>query len=603
MTRTKLIAAAALAAVFMTVPATASGQDRRDWSAYARSVAAPWPQLQKSTGELIDYMDEYTNPGGKPGGTRYGDALMGYALVQTGLRSGDRSMIDTGMRSISWATDPEREFLNGARSDPSVFEQWGVAGAYNLLRKRLDGDPGFEQHRGRWEDWLKLQKTVRFGTGRRFSNHDLVEAVMALELMNSGLKSDVPGAIAGDGREQAERQILTLVNETAPNVVGSRNPAFISDPPDMPAAYHALSLGLYAHLVARLGEKATQRARIVLRRSADGSWRMAAPDADQGLWGRSQELVWLYPAAAYGGAVAAGLPNTSAADAARYRALAQRSLGRLRAQYPVTDLGQLVAPGLATDRIQSANVLEGYVGAPSMGGLALVFLNQAIDEPGAKLEGRTGRLASDVDTEAVIGDGVASFGVARRGSLWYAVRAGRIREGRLGTDVRYDLGLVGLKRFENGAWRDLIPHRPNTMGQPRRDSIGPVRVSGGRLYPAAPSTVEQIGDGGFLLRGGFWVNRNKRARRANFRFDPTSCGVAMTFPGRPREVYEMSYFFRDKPQKSGRELVSPQERVSSSVPLTYEIQNHYASSMHAPLFRVRVRVKMPKSGRVRLESC
>jgi hypothetical protein len=291
-------------------------------------------------------------------------------------------------------------------------------------------------------------------------------------------------------------------------------------------------------------------------------------------------------------------------DAARYRELAARSLGRLRADYPITPRGQLVAPGLATDRIASAKVLEGYVGAPSMGGLALAFLNQALDQPGASLDGAASTLASDIDTEAVIGDTVGSFGVARRGHLWYAVRASRMRAGRLGTDVRYDLGLVGLKRFENGAWRDLVAHRPNTMSQPRIDSIGPVRVGGGpRIYPAAPATVQTTGTGGFLLRGGFWVNKNKRARRADFRYEPTKCGVAMTFPGRPREVYEMSYFFRDRPAKHGREVIGKQERVRASVPLSFRIQNHYASSMHAPLFRVRVRVKMPGSGRITLESC
>lgn len=595
----------------LTGAATAHAQTAADWRSLASQIASPWPELSKGDGELIDYMDEYTNPGGKPGGTRYGDALMGYGLIQTGLRDGNRALIDTGIKSVSWATDPNRYFPPEARSDDSVFEQWGVSAAYNLARVRLAGDPLFEKYRERWESWLRKQKTVRFGTGRRFSNHDLVEAVMALEILRSGLTSDDPNAIVGGARERVEQQIDSLVNTQAPAVVGSRNPAFISDPPDMPAAYHALSFALYSHLVSRLGSKATLRARIVVRRSADGSWRMAAPDADQAIWGRSQELVWAYPAAAYGASVAAGLPDTSAADGARYRELVARSLTRLRTDYPVTAKGQLVSPGLATDHISVANLLEGYVGAPSMGGLALVFLNQALDEPRASIDGSRSRLAADVDTEAVIQEKEASFGVARRGNLWYAVRASRIRQGRLGTDVRYDLGLVGLKRFENGAWRDLVAHRPNTMGQTKRDSIGPVRVSGATYYPAAPSTVEPLGDGGFQLRGGFWLNnRNKgMQRKATFQYRPTSCGVAFTFPGKRGEVYEMSYFFRDRPAKRGRELVGPRERVKSSVPFSLQVhaKNHrtlpYASAMHGPLFRARLRLRMPASGRITLTSC
>ena len=600
-----------VAALVGPAAGTAHAQTSADWRGLASEIAAPWPSLSKGDGELIDYMDEYTNPGGKPGGTRYGDALMGYGLIQTGLRDGNSTLIDTGIRSISWATDPNRYFAPDARSDDSVFEQWGVSAAYNLARAKLKGYPLFEQFRERWEAWLRKQKTVRFGTGRRFSNHDLVEAVMALEILRSGLSSSDPNAIVGGARARVEQQIDSLVNKQAPDVVGSRNPAFISDPPDMPAAYHALSFGLYSHLVSRMGSKATLRARIVVRRSADGSWRMAAPDADQAIWGRSQELVWAYPAAAYGASIAAGLPDTSSVDAARYRELIARSLTRLRTDYPVTDKGQLVSPGLRTDRIAVANLLEGYVGAPSMGGLALVFLNQALDEPEASIDGSRSRLASDVDTEAVIGEREASFGVARRGNLWYAVHASRIRQGRLGTDVRYDLGIVGLKRFENGAWRDAMVHRPNTMGQDRRDSIGPVRVSSTALYPAAPNTVEPMGDGGFLLRGGFWLNNRNRGiqRKATFRYTPTDCGVAFTFPGKRGEVYEMSYFFRDRPAKRGRELVGPRERVISSVPFSLRIHanNHrsrpYASAMHGPLFRARVRVRMPKSGRITLTSC
>src|SRR3712207_2784247 len=160
---------------------------------------------------------------------------MGYALLQTGLRTGNRAYVETGILSISWATDPNRYFAPDARSDDSVFEQWGVAAAYNLARVKLKGDSVWEKHRDRWEAWLKKQKTVRFGTGRRFSNHDLVEAVMVLELLNSGLTSNEPNAIVGPAREQAEKQVLQLVNTQAPNVVGNRNPAFISDPPDMPA--------------------------------------------------------------------------------------------------------------------------------------------------------------------------------------------------------------------------------------------------------------------------------------------------------------------------------------------------------------------------------
>jgi hypothetical protein len=149
------------------------------------------------------------------------------------------------------------------------------------------------------------------------------------------------------------------------------------------------------------------------------------------------------------------------------------------------------------------------------------------------------------------------------------------------------------------------------MGQDRRDSIGPMRISGTNLYPAAPSTVEPTSTGGFLLRGGYWLNnRNKgMQRRAVFRYEPAGCGVKQTFPGKRGEVYEMSFFFRDRPTQRGRVLSGPRELVKSSVPFSLQIHanNHrsrpYASAMHGPLFRARVRVRVPKSGRVTFESC
>jgi hypothetical protein len=149
------------------------------------------------------------------------------------------------------------------------------------------------------------------------------------------------------------------------------------------------------------------------------------------------------------------------------------------------------------------------------------------------------------------------------------------------------------------------------MGQDARDSIGPVRVSGENLYPAAPTTVEPTGDGGFLLRGGFWLNnRNKGIqRKAVFRYEPTACGIKQTFPAKRGEVYEMSFFFRDRPTRKGRTLSGPRERVTSSVPFSLRIHanNHrsrpYASAMHGPLFRARLRVRVPSSGRVSFTSC
>ncbi len=104
------------------------------------------PTLQEPSGRLGDYTDALPGAFGRHAGTRYGDAVSGYALIDAGLRERDPRLVQTGIRAISFATDPARR-----PSRPSVFEQFAVAAAYNLARRQLAGDPGFERARERWE--------------------------------------------------------------------------------------------------------------------------------------------------------------------------------------------------------------------------------------------------------------------------------------------------------------------------------------------------------------------------------------------------------------------------------------------------------------------
>ncbi|HEX8065013.1 MAG TPA: hypothetical protein VF520_00655 [Thermoleophilaceae bacterium] len=599
-------AVALVAAAVMPLPAAAEEAPpaNAQWRGLASAMARPWPAIQEPGGSLPDYMDGYVTPVHVFAGTRYGDAVMGYGLIEAGLRDGDRETLDAGIRSVSYATDPDRARQRDVDGDPSVFEQWGVAAAYNLLRARLPDDPAFERRRPEWESWLARIKAVRFGTGRRFSNHDLVEACVVMELLATGLRSDVPGAVLGSGRRLAERHMLALVNRTVPTISGHRDPAFISDPPDQPPAYQALSFGLYAHLVQRLGERAGRPAVVLLRRVARASWRMAAPDGDLAAWGRSQELAWVYSATAYGASIAAGLPDTPPVEAARFRELALRSLDRLRSDYPVTVKGQVVTPSLRAGPRVAAPFLDRYVGAPSMGGLALVFLNLALDEPAASLDGPALDLASDADASILLGREAGRFGVARRGRLWFAVRASRMRSGRLHSDLRYDLGLVALKRLERGAWRDVVPHRPNTEGEDFRDSIGPVLLTpgGGRLEPAA-DRIKATATGGFTLHGAWYLTRKRPALPAVFAYEPVGCGVALSFRAPPGARLELSQLFATRPVVGERTIEGLGQRLKANVPLAVRLERGYGSAVDPRLIRARMVATAPRSGRLRFLTC
>src|SRR2546423_4495259 len=117
-----LAAACAIVAVMAgagaTPAAAAKPYTRADLRNYAVRIAQPWMAIQRDFGRYPDYLDY---PGGE-WGTRYGESVMGYALVRLGLRTGNTAMIHSGLRAIDWAvgywTGPRRDALQ------SAFANW-----------------------------------------------------------------------------------------------------------------------------------------------------------------------------------------------------------------------------------------------------------------------------------------------------------------------------------------------------------------------------------------------------------------------------------------------------------------------------------------------
>ena len=71
----------------------------------ASRYSAPWLALQTDDGRFSDYVS-----GAADGHGRYGEAMLGYALLQTGLRDGNQAYIDAGLRAIGFALrHPERQ--------------------------------------------------------------------------------------------------------------------------------------------------------------------------------------------------------------------------------------------------------------------------------------------------------------------------------------------------------------------------------------------------------------------------------------------------------------------------------------------------------------
>ena len=276
--RTKLIAvgmtllAAGVGAGAGAAPATASPEAE----ALARQVAAPWTSLQAPSGAFTGY-----EPVGAS--ARYGEAVMGLGLLQAGVREKNDALVWAGLSAEAYVLR-----LDPATRGASAFENWGLAAAYNVARRRLRKDMRFVAMRPAWELRLRSLTPIFLSHPRGgFFNKHLVEAVSWLELARTGLRSRVRGTVLrhpGQARAQAVRYLVRdLPRLTERSRIG--NLRLLADPRPSPLAYHALSLGFYARGLSFLNRHDRRRAGRILLQAARASLSLAAPGRGRGLYG------------------------------------------------------------------------------------------------------------------------------------------------------------------------------------------------------------------------------------------------------------------------------------------------------------------------------
>lgn len=566
--------------------------------ALAREMAEPWPRLQLEEGTFPDYL----HGDRPPRSTRYGEAVLGYALMQTGLRENDEDAVDAGLAGLNWFIG--RRDLQ--RDHPSVFANAFVASAYNLARRRLDDHPGFAAARPAWERWLSRATLLWLPDTGRYGNKYLVEAVAVLELLRSGLESDVAGSILAE-RDLSRRRAERLLNLRVPRMAQregfaiARETAFVLSDPNAgsPLAYHGLSLGVYARCLDLLGASASGAARETLRQVAHCSWAIAAPDGDLAYFGRSQEQAWSPALTAYGALSAAAIAPPAAAQ--RLRGLAARAVERLRRAHGAGPKGCFITPSLRPD-YRGTHGLDSYAAAIGYSGLTLTALNWAIDRFGDRVPDA----ADDAppSRRATYHFRTASprneFTVVRAGH-WFAVKSAASARAQ---DLRYDFGLVALKvRDDAGEWRDVLPPRPKTKVGP--DSAGPVlRRSRGVGLPEAES-VSVARDGTLTLEGGFRTVSGQWLRRGvRFRFQPLDTGVRLIFPTEPGDRIKYSVFFRDhgdQPQVQDDRVFDDEQLVTFDPPAEVALDSEpYASGTDARLVRANIFFPESDGGAVRI---
>jgi hypothetical protein len=563
-------------------------------------MARPWPSVQRRSGTYRDYTDDSPIVPD----TRYGDAMMGYALVRAGLRLDDPRLIRSGLRGVAYGV---RHWAGGRKTiTQSVFENWAVPATYNLARRRLAGNRFFARQRPRWADWLRVSRAERSGVTFAFGNHWLVDAAGVFETLRTGLRSTRADAALGGQRHAAIAGALSLANTRVPNLAPrGRSPFVLDDPPDNPMAYAGLSLGVYAHLVQSLGDRASRRARNLLRRAAYGLWYATAPDGDSAYFGRSQEMVFGSAATAYGALVAAGLKGTRRSDAARFRALADRSFSRLLHAYPIGDRGQYYVPGLGRDVRGTMPWLDGYAGAPSMDGIALAMVDMALGE--MRRHAERSEVAADQPLAGVLGSGSGSFAVVQRAGVWFALRLQGAGQRDHAGDLRYDAGLAIAKhRGDDGAWTDVVPARPKTTS-PSFDSAGPDIVSGTTLVGVPVGEAVTTSRGRVRVTGAIRDRHGQALAPYRASYVTRACGVELRFAARPGFVYEYSAFFRGRhlPDRGrGGKLRGGRLRVAGSpAPVSVTFQRGYGSATDPHLVRARMRFSVPRTRTVHVRMC
>jgi hypothetical protein len=562
-----MAAIAALAAAAPT-PAAHAGPEAR---ALAYATAQPWPALQAQDGAFRGYV-----PPGTSG--RYGEAILGLGLLDTGLREDDPRLVDAALRALAFAVaqDP-------AVRGRSVFEEYALAAAWNIARRRLPDDPRFQALGAAWAERLRAIVPVFLARPRGgFFNKHVVEAVTWLELARTGLESELPGAILRHSRARRADAIRYLLRTLPRLTRRSRRGTvrLLADPAPSPLAYHALSLGFYARSLHLLGPRHRRKARRVLVGAARASLALAGPDGDVAYTGRSQEQSWALAFTAYGAEVAARRSRGSRRHA--LAGLATRALARLGALHPVGARGLSLVPALASGQDVALRGLDPYADGSAYTGLTLTALGWSAARGGPV------RLPSQPSTpaHAILRARGGQLGVVRTRRVWFAVRRSPDRGG----DLRSDFGLVALKVRSGGAFRDVLRLRPRAY-EPL--GAGPIRLGG--PLPMPPSGRRLWTSRRGVTVGVGW---------ARLRWRPRSCGVRLRWRGPRRAAYEYSAFFLP-----GAALLTPQtvagggQRVTVSAPATVTLEPGYVSGIDSGLVRARMRFSAGASGRASVTVC
>ena len=313
-------------------------------------------------------------------------------------------------------------------TEPGCYGNWRLvwaAGAALLLSDHIEGEP---------ESLSVTPAAVR------------AQIQTNLELAITHAGAPLQSLAGGERRPHAKRGAPVALTSSPAGGIARE----LSDPGSEPVAYELFSTFMLES-VSENDPQAIGPTASKLRRQADRyALEMMAPDGQLSLSGRSLDQSWVQAAAAALGARRAAIEP---ANAAAWRAYAQRAVSYLQAAYPLRPSGLLpIVPGLDFD--WSPSIMDGYAALNQYEGLTLWLLSDAL----AKWPQMGDAQASlPADNRELLVDDLASSGLVwgRAGSVWWQL-AGRSTS----SDPRSAQGLVAVKSNDASGWHDLLALRP-----------------------------------------------------------------------------------------------------------------------------------------------
>lgn len=504
-------------------------------------VLTPWLSSQTRNGN-------FKRPSGTPLTDGYSNTGIAYAMLLEAVRSKDDRYFTAAMRAIGWT-------LRTRLPMQGVFFQMFSASAYNFARENFSRRAAFRKLRRRWATSLRRFPYQRGVLGSHYRyNKNLVEALEVIELYNTRLKTNRRGVILRDRREALRRAVrlmnvwiarrvadYTVVVGAAEGWPIATEVTQMSDPPDNPPAYNALTVAFFLRAYDRLPNRyRTARMRQTAERMIGGVIARTAPDGDIAFDGRSQEQAWALSSAAYAAWDAAGFEQGVMRDV--QLAFARRVVARLESIH-VTDkssFGFVLTPAAGCcDRQDRPPGQDHYYDVGDYSGLTALTMGWALERRPLDWSKGNAVLPTDTPSDFIYRNGRGRFFQHRGTNVYWFLRMQSDYY-----DARADMGVAVMKvRTADGGWRDVVPPRPYTGGHHRPADPGSPCLVYRRgcafleLHGGVPNGV-----GGYQFEAVWRTARRTVVRRGQATVVPMARGVNIAWTSQPGDTFKIDNF-------------------------------------------------------------